>query len=67
MTEQEKLIKHTEYLINALNDAYKDYRNSVVADKGSKSLWCRVLAGCAFGLAKDFSELEKLHEEKVAE
>lgn len=67
MTEKEKLIKHTEDLINALNDAYKDYRNSVVANKGSKSLWCRILAGCAFGLAKDFSELEKLHDEEVAE
>ena len=67
MTEQEKLIKHTEDLINAFNDAYKDYRNSVVMDKGTKSLWCRILMGCAFGLAKDFSELEKLHEDEVGE
>ena len=67
MTEQEKLIKHTEDLINAFNDAYKDYRNSVVADKGRLSLWCRVLAGCAFGLAKDFCELEELHDKEVAE
>jgi hypothetical protein len=67
MTEEEKLIKHTEDLINAFNDSYKDYRNSVIADKGRKSLWCRVLAGCAFGLAKDFSELEKLHDKEVAE
>jgi hypothetical protein len=67
MTEEEKLIKHTEDLINAFNDTYKDYRNFLVADKGRKSLWCRVLAGCAFGLAKDFSELEKLHDEEVAE
>lgn len=65
MTYEEKLIKHTENLINAFNDTYKDYRNSVVADKGSKSLCCRVLAGCAFGLAKDFSELEKLYDEEV--
>ena len=67
MKEEEKLIKHTEDLINAFNDTYKDYRNSIVADKCRKSLCCRVLAGCAFGLAKDFSKLEKLHDEEVEE
>lgn len=66
MTEEEKLIKHTEDLINAFNSTYKDYRNSIIANEGCKRSWCRVLTGCAFGLAKDFSELEKLHDSEVA-
>jgi len=40
---------------------------NILYGKGRLSLWCRVLAGCAFGLAKDFSELEKLYDEEVAE
>lgn len=67
MTEEEKLIKHIDMLINAFNDTYKDYRKSLIANEGCKRLWCRVLAGCAFGLAKDFSELEKLHDSEVGE
>ena len=59
MTEEEKLIKHIDMLIETLNELHKDYRNTIVIDNNQKRRLCRILAGCAFGLAQDFNELEK--------
>ena len=66
MTEEEKLIKHIDMLIETFNEAYKEYRNTVVIDNNQKKRLCRVLVGCAFGLAQDFNELGKILSE-VAE
>ncbi len=64
MTEEEKIGKHIDDLINCFNDYYKEYRLRFVARKGDKRELCRVLAGCAFGIAQDFNELEKCIEEE---
>jgi len=66
MTEEEKLIKHIDMLIETFNEVYKLYRNTVVIDNNQKKRLCRVLMGGAFGLAQDFNELEKCLDE-VAE
>ena len=63
MTEEEKLISHIDMLIETFNEAYRDYRKKVVIDKNEKKCLCRVLVGCAFGLAQDFNELEKILSE----
>ena len=47
-------------LIEAFNEVYKEYRNTVVIDNNQKRCLCRVLVGGAFGLAQDFNELEKI-------
>lgn len=60
MTEEEKLIKHIDMLIETFNEAYKEYRNTAVIDNNQKKCLCRVLVGCAFGLAQDFNELGKI-------
>ena len=60
MTEEEKLIKHIDMLIEAFNEVYKEYRNTVVIDNNQKKRLCRVLVGGAFWIAKDFNELEKI-------
>ena len=60
MTEEEILIKHIDMLIEAFNEVYKEYRNTVVIDNNQKRCLCRVLVGGAFGLAQDFNELEKI-------
>lgn len=59
MTDEEKLGKHIDDLIKCFNDYYKEYRLRYIAGKGDKRTLCRVLAGCAFGIAQDFNELEK--------
>jgi hypothetical protein len=60
MTEEEKLIKHIDMLIETFNEVYKEYRNTAVIDNNQKKSLCRVLVGCAFGLAQDFNELGKI-------
>jgi hypothetical protein len=60
MTVEEKLIKHINMLIETFNEVYKEYRNTIVIDNNQKKRLCRVLFGCAFGLAQDFNELEKI-------
>ena len=62
MTDEEKLGKHIDDLIKCFNDYYKEYRLRYIAGKGDKRTLCRVLAGCAFGIAQDLNELEKCIE-----
>ena len=66
MTEEEKLIKHIDMMIDTCNEVYKEYRNTVAIDNNKKKCLCRVLVGGAFEIAKDFNELGKILSE-VAE
>lgn len=60
MTEREKLISHTDRLIEELYCLYKEYRRTIVYDEDGKENVCQVLKGCALGLAQDFNELERM-------
>ncbi len=60
MTEQEKLIKHIDDLIDTFRFLYRDYRCSKVLAEYERKRLCQALMGCAFGLAQDFNELERM-------
>lgn len=60
MTEQEKLIKHTDMLITELYCLYKEYRSTILYNEEGKEQMCQVLRGAAFGLAQNFNKLESM-------
>lgn len=60
MTEQEKIIKHIEKSMEILNDLYHDYRLAVEHNGWEQSVILGSLRNLAFGLARDFNELESI-------